>query len=95
MCMDIKDYFLATPMQRAEYMRVRLKYFPQDIIDRYQLQDKVAADGYVYIRIQKGMYGLKEAALLAYNNLKEHLQPFGYYPVEGTVGLWAHPTHPT
>ena len=83
------------PMQREEYMRVRLKYFPPDIIEQYQLHTKVAADGYVYICIQKGMYGRKQAALLAYKNLKAHLQPFGYHPVEGTVGLWAHNTQPT
>ena len=36
------------------------------------------------------MYGLKQAALLAYNNLKENLRPHGYAPVPGTIGLWKH-----
>ena len=27
---------------------------------------------------------------MAYNNLKKNLLPFGYVPVEGTVGLWKH-----
>ena len=87
MSMDLKDYFLATPMDRNEYMRVKLKYFPADIISRYNLMTLVAADGYIYIKIKKGMYGLKQAALLAYRNLKQHLAPHGYYPVIGTVGL--------
>ena len=30
-CMDIKDHFLATPMGREEFMKVRYKHFPQDI----------------------------------------------------------------
>ena len=38
------------------------------------------------------MYGLKQAAILAYNNLKGHLKPFGYTPVIGTVGVWQHAT---
>ena len=33
------------------------------------------------------MYGLKQVAILAYDNLKEKLQPFGYAPVTGTVGI--------
>lgn len=34
------------------------------------------------------MYGLKQAALLAYLNLKALLAPSGYHPVVGTIGLW-------
>ncbi len=35
---DLKDYFLATPMDRPEFMKVKLKYFPDDIINKYQLR---------------------------------------------------------
>ena len=41
------------------------------------------------------MYGLKQAAVLAYNQLKEKLLPKGYSPVNGTVGLWNHSTRKT
>ena len=92
---DISNYFLASPMERAEYMRVRLKHIPNDIQERYNLRDLVTSDGWVYIRINKGMYGLRNAAILAYNNLKRKLAPFGYFPVESTVGLWAHKTRRT
>ena len=40
------------------------------------------------------MYGLKQAAILAYNQLKSCLEPFGYHPVPGTVGLWKHDSRP-
>ena len=40
------------------------------------------------------MYGLKQAAILAYQHIKNTLQPHGYYPVIGTVGLWKHKTRP-
>ena len=95
MSADLKDFFLATPMARDEFMRVKLKYFPPDIRNKYHLDNTVAPDGYVYIRIKKGMYGLKQAALLAYQHLKQCLAPHGYAPVVGTVGLWAHETRPT
>ena len=41
------------------------------------------------------MYGLKNTAILAYDNLKCNLGKFGYAPVEGTVGLWAHASRRT
>jgi hypothetical protein len=45
---------------------------PADIIEHYWLNDKVL-DGYVYIEIQKGMYGLPQAGILANKLLKERL----------------------
>lgn len=64
---DIKDYFLATPMAKAEYMKVQYKHIPEDICQQCNLHDKVTADNYIYICIKKGMYGLKQAAILAYD----------------------------
>ena len=95
MSADLKNFFLATPMARDEFMRVKLQYFPADICTKYDLASKVAPDGYVYIRIKKGMYGLKQAALLAYNHLKQSLASSGYAPIVGTAGLWAHATRAT
>ena len=53
------------PMSRAEYMRINSKYFPSDIRARYQIDGLIEADGYVYIKTFKGMYGLKQAATIA------------------------------
>ena len=41
------------------------------------------------------MYGLKQAALLAYNEMKKNLTVYGYNPSKGTVGIWEHETRPT
>ena len=95
MSADIKDYFLATPMKECEYMKVQYKHIPIDIREHYNLNEKVTSDNCIYIRIKKGMYGLKQAAVLAYNQLKARLLPKGYSPVEGTVGLWEHTTRKT
>jgi hypothetical protein len=46
----------------------------------------------VYIEIIKGMYGLKQAALLANQLLQTRLVPFGYYPARHTPGLSLHKT---
>ena len=47
-----------------------------------------------YCKIKKGMYGLKQASLLAYNFLKEKLAPHGYHPIPHTIGLWKHDVRP-
>lgn len=40
MSLDLKDFFVATTMPKPEYMRVHFKYFPQNIIDKYDLKPK-------------------------------------------------------
>ena len=57
--MDLKDMFFQTTMKDPEYTRVPLKYFPADIIKRYHLEALLHTDGYVYIKIKKGTYGLR------------------------------------
>ena len=52
-------------------------------------------DRHIYIKIKKGMYDFKQAAILAYIHLKETLAPHGYTPVGGTVGSWKHATRST
>jgi hypothetical protein len=47
------------------------------------------------VRIKKGMYGLKQAALLAYNNLVTNLAQYGYCPIPHTIGLCQHDTKQT
>ena len=37
---------------------MKLDMFPEDFIEAYNLLDKVEPDGFVYIEVQKGMYGL-------------------------------------
>ena len=53
MTADIKDYFLTTPMAQAEYMKVRYKHIPADIKTKYNRQNKVTNNNYIYIRIKK------------------------------------------
>ena len=92
---DLKDFFLASPMQENEYMRMHIRHMPQDIRDRYNITSLVHTDNYVYVKIKKGMYGLKQAAVLAYNNLVTVLKQHGYSPCPMSTGLWKHHTKPT
>ena len=82
-------------MDTLEYMKVHISKFTDNIIEKYQLREIMDDNSYVYIRIKKGMYGLHQAAILAYNNIVRLLQPHGYYPVPGTAGMWRHKDKPT
>jgi hypothetical protein len=93
MMMDIKNYYLGTPLPRFEYMKMLLSCFPEEIVQKYNLK-ALAVDGWGYIEIRKGVYGLKQEGLLANQLLQMRLAPFGYYPARHTAGLWLHRTRP-
>jgi hypothetical protein len=93
MMMDIKNYYLGTPLLWFEYMKMLMSRFPEEIIQKYNLK-ALAVDGWVYIEIREGMYGLKQAGLLTNQLLQKRLAPFGYYPARHTPGLWLHKTRP-
>ena len=80
---DIKNYYLNTPMDRHEHMRMPVKLIPEEFIQEYNLQDKIY-NGYIYMEIRKGMYGLPQAGLLANRLLRIRLAQHGYYEVKHT-----------
>jgi hypothetical protein len=51
--MDIKNYYLGTPLPMYEYMRLPISILPDEIIDKYGLK-KFVADAWVYLEIRKG-----------------------------------------
>ena len=63
MTIDISNFYLNTPMVRPEYLKVKLSDIPEEVIDKYNLRDIATQDGYVYIEVTKGMYGLQQAGL--------------------------------
>ena len=80
-------------MPRYEYMRLRVDLIPEEIIIQYNLRPLVH-NGYIYIEIRKGMYGLPQAGILANKLLIKRLAEEGYSPCEHTPGLWKHATRP-
>jgi hypothetical protein len=90
---DIKNMYLETPLDRYEYMKMPISLFPADIIEHYRLNEKVL-NGFVYMEIRKGMYGLPQAGILANKLLKERLARHGYFEQPHTPGLWKHVSRP-
>ncbi len=80
-------------MDRHDFMHMPINLIPQGFIDKYDLCPKVK-NGYVYMQIVKGMYGLPQASILANKLLKECLAEHGYYELPHTHGLFTHKTRP-
>jgi hypothetical protein len=94
MTLDVKNFYLNTPMTRFEYVRIKIQDIPQEIIDEYNLREKVTPDGYVYVEVQKGMYGLPQAGILAQELLEQRLNKHGYSQSKVIHGLWMHKSQP-
>ena len=90
-CTIIRNFYLNNNLPSPEYTRLPIAIIPQEIISEYNLLPLVN-NGFVYILIQKGLYGLPHAGKLANDELIKHLVHFGYQPTTNTPGLWTHQT---
>ncbi len=61
---DIKYFYLSTPMSDPEYVCIKLSNIPEEFIKEYHLPgwDR---DGWIYFEIRQGCYGLPQAGILA------------------------------
>jgi hypothetical protein len=87
---DLANFYLNTPMPNPKYMGLHLDIIPDKIIIHYNLCNIVTPDGWVYIKIQKGMYGLPQAGILTNQLIEQCLATKGYYKCQHTSGLWCH-----
>ncbi len=93
--LGLKDFYLNTPMEQPEYVQMKLSNLPQEFADLYDLTKKAEDNGNVYIKVQKGMYGLPQAGILAHGLLEEQLNEHGYQQSQVTPGLWKHALKPS
>ena len=91
---DISNMYLNSFLPDSEYVKFKVELIPQKIIDYYKLEPLIH-DGYVYAKINKAIYGLKQSGKIANQDLIEHLGKSGYRPVPLTEGLFVHETRST
>ncbi len=92
---DITDFYLQTPMERVEYMRLKISDIPEEVIQHYNLMSLVTQDEYVYCEITRGMYGLLQSGIIAQELLEKRLEEYGYHQSKIINGFWKHKTRPT
>ena len=74
-------------------MRIHVRLVPTVFMNEYNLYDKVK-NGYIYMKIHRGMYGLPQEGIIANTLLKERLAPFSYYEAKHIPGLFLHKWRP-
>ncbi len=86
---DLKNFYLDTPMHDPEYVCIKLSDIPDEFIKEYNLlgQDQ---DSWIYFKIHQGGYRLPQAGILANNLLQLHLVAEGFYKAASTPELWHH-----
>ena len=94
MTINIKDFYLMTPMDLPKYFRMSLELFPDDIIKEYKLRDMIDELGCVYCEVTPGMYGLPQAGLPSQEQLTRRLNYAGYHQSEVTPVFWKHQWRP-
>ena len=77
MTMDIKDFYLGTPLPHPEYMRIHIDQMPQKSREKY-ISSGMLKNDYLLFEINKGIYGLAQAGLLAQERLFQILAQNGY-----------------
>ena len=90
---DIRNYYLATPLDYPEYIKIKLTDIPQEFIDKYNLHDYVH-EGWVYFEIRNGVYGIPQSGSLANDLLETLLLKHDYYQFSQTPGMWRHKWRP-
>ena len=93
-CIDITNFYLDTPMEDPEYVRIKITDIPEEFILEYGLAGLEDKNGWIYFEIRRGCYGLPQAGILANNLLCGRLEEEGYYKAHSTPGLWRHKWRP-
>jgi hypothetical protein len=94
---DLTDFYLGTPLATAQYIKIYTNIFSPEVLSRLSLlpflkQDK-SGKPYIIFRIEKTMYGLKEAGKLSNLRLVSLLQSFAFHQTD-TPGLFRHASRP-
>jgi hypothetical protein len=90
---DIKNFYLDTPMPNPEYVHIKISDIPDKFLTEYNLSGR-DREGWIYFEIRKGCYRLPQAGILANDLLCSHLLTEGFYEAASTPGLWRYKWHP-
>ena len=75
-------------------MRLKIDAMLDNVINLCKLRDLATSDGYVYVQINKGMYGLPQAGLIAQELLQKRLNAADYHQSKITPVFWKHKWQP-
>ena len=72
--LDVKNFYLDNPKKENEYLKISINLIPQELIDKYDPKKK-QIDDYMYVIVEKNIYCLLQAGIIAYNLLRKTSKP--------------------
>jgi hypothetical protein len=84
---DLANFYLMTPLKRPDYAKIKLTDIPEEVIKEYTLHEYVTPDGWVYIKVIWGMYGLPQAGSLGQDVLESRLNKEGCFQSQTVPGF--------
>jgi hypothetical protein len=93
MTIDIKDFYLGTPLSSPEYMWIDLWQIPPETVAAYS-KSIVIVNGKAMVEIVKGIYGLPHAGKIAQDRLISHLESCGFIQSTNTTCFFTHVSKP-
>ena len=91
--MDCSNMYLESFLPTPQYVRFLKSLIPPGFFEAYGLESYVSGD-YVYAKIVRAWYGLKESGKIAHDDLVAHLAKHGYHKAKHTEGLFLHKDRP-
>ena len=71
-------------------MRLPMNILSKEIVHALNFTSVVDDFGWVYMKVEKGMYGLKQAGIIVNQALVKHTAPYGHHSICHTHGLLVH-----
>ena len=78
MTIYVKYFYFNTMMSRSEYMRLKISDLPENMVQQYNNEAKATKDGYMYLEMKRGVYGIPQSGLIAQQLLEKILNKKGY-----------------
>ena len=91
--LTLENFYLQIPMEKSEYVRIKLSDIPPEFIGEYNLTLSVQ-NGWIYFETLQGCYGLPQSGRLANDLLHTRLEKAVYYKAATTPVLWIHKWRP-
>jgi hypothetical protein len=84
---DLEDFYLGTPLEEPEYIRIPAKFIPDKVLAFFRLK-RFLRNGAIYCEVLKTHYGLPQAGALSQTRLFNHLAAHGYTQLAHSPALF-------
>ena len=90
MTADINNFYLNTLLKLPKYVCLTLSNSTDEIVDEYNLRDRVTPEICLQVEVWKDIYGLPQAGIIVQELSSMQLKPHSYHQSQLEHGLWKH-----